>query len=254
MTSSSGSLRVDARRPPWRLALLAAVAAAVIGAAFVLQDGDAPFTTAHTAPLPSPQAVAAARGEAPFPALDLQLQDVTPQGAVIALASRPALYARGQEVFPGVVVHHIDRESVTLRFRDQERTLLRAVADAPTVAQTRDDAPAATPAPVEVAQLSTSRPLATRAFLDEVSVHAGPRGGFVVDRVLADGRYAQMGLQPGDVVYTLDTPAMRAVDETSMVALMLQTELELDVYRNGAPLRLRVALNADPPEPAPAVN
>lgn len=250
MTSSSGSLRVDARRLPWRLALLAAVAAAVIGAAFALQGGDSPSATAHTARAPSPQAAPAARGDTPFPALDLQLRDVAPQGAVIALASRPALYARGQEVFPGVVVHHIDRDAVTLRFGEQERTLVRVEADTPAVAHTRDEAAA----PVEIAQLSISRPLAARAFLDEVSVRPDPRGGFVVDRVLADGRYAQMGLQPGDVVYTLDTPAMRAVDETSMVALMLQTELELDVYRNGTPMRLRVALNAEPSEAAPATH
>jgi S1-C subfamily serine protease len=88
--------------------------------------------------------------------------------------------------------------------------------------------------------------MAASVFLDEVQVRPSPRGGYVVEAVLPQSRYDRMGLRAGDVVYSLDTPAMAAVDEGSMVALMLQTEIELDVYRQGQPMRLRVALNTDP--------
>lgn len=117
-------------------------------------------------------------------------------------------------------------------------------------------APAATAAPSAVTpqQLSASRWRAAEAFLREVQLAPLPRGGFVVQAVLADSRYQRMGLRPGDVLHTLDTPRMAAIDDTSMIALMLQTEIELDVYRQGQPLRLRLALNreeADDDHPGP---
>ncbi len=110
-------------------------------------------------------------------------------------------------------------------------------------------APAPAPvvqAPVDVQQLTASRPLAAQAFLREVSLSPRAHGGFVVDDLLADGRYDRMGLRRGDVLYTLDTPAMAQVDESSMIALTQQTEIELDIYRDGVPMRLHVALNVDP--------
>lgn len=115
------------------------------------------------------------------------------------------------------------------------------VAQAP--ARPADSPPPAPAVPPQL--LSPGRPLAAAAFLEEVQLAPHPRGGFVVLAVLADSRPARMGLRPGDRLYSLDTPRMAAIDEQSMVALMLQTELELDIYRDGVPMRLALALNHD---------
>jgi hypothetical protein len=104
---------------------------------------------------------------------------------------------------------------------------------------------------VQIAQLTHSRPSLAEAFLREVQVSAGPRGGFVVQAVLPDSRHHKLGLQPGDVIYSLDTPRSSAVDDSSMIALMQQTEIEIEVYRNGSPLRLQHAYNVDTPDDEP---
>ena len=56
-------------------------------------------------------------------------------------------------------------------------------------------------------------------------------------------------MRPGDILHSLDTPATAGLDEGSMVALMQQTQIEMEVYRDGAPLTLRHALNTDDPGP-----
>jgi|GEM_PF-2636089 len=245
----NGSLHLNARPSPWRWVGLAATAGVVLAVGvWSLPDDPAE----RPAPPPSvaanrlAQAQAEVRGDAPFPDIDLALLDLTPRGAVIAVASRPATYTVGQEVFPGIRLEHVDAQAVTLRFGSQSRELaLRSVTVASTApADENAEAPA-----VEARQLTTARPQLAAAFLNEVQVHPDPRGGFVVDRVLPEGRYDRMGLKTGDVVYSIDTPAMTAVDEGSMVALMQQTQLELDVYRNGSQVRLTGALNVDPEPP-----
>lgn len=104
---------------------------------------------------------------------------------------------------------------------------------------------------VQIALLTHSRPSLAEAFLREVQVSPGPRGGFVVQAVMPDSRHHKLGLQPGDVVYSLDSPKTVAVDDNSMIALMQQTEIEIEVYRNGSPLRLQHAYNVDPPDDEP---
>lgn len=238
----NGSLRLDARPSPWRWVGLAATAVVVLAAGVWSLPDDTPDRPALPAATASRLAAAQAdvRGDAPFPDIDLALLDVTPRGAVIAVASRPATYTVGQEVFPGIRLDHIDPRAVTLRFGSQTRELALRAAPV-TVAP---DTPA-----VEPRQLTTARPQLAAAFLNEVQVHPDPRGGFVVDSVLPESRYDRLGLKAGDVVYSIDTPAMSAVDEGSMVALMQQTHLELDVVRNGTHLRLTAALNVDPEPP-----
>lgn len=98
---------------------------------------------------------------------------------------------------------------------------------------------------VDIQRLTQKRPLAARAFLSEVLLASSTSAGYVVTEVLPESRYERMGLRPGDVIYTLDTPRMAAVDEGSMVALMQQTEIELEVYRQGTLLRLRANLADD---------
>ena len=248
----NGSLHRDARPSRWRWVGLAGTAVVVLAAGvWSLPDDPAerPAPPASVTATRLAEARADVRGDAPFPDIDLALLDISPQGAVIAVASRPATYTAGQEVFPGIRLEHVDPRAVTLRFGSRTRELvLRPTHSAsPALADGEPEAPAVAPR-----QLTTARPQLAAAFLNEVQVHPDPRGGFVVDRVLPEGRYERMGLKPGDVVYSIDTPAMSAVDEGSMVALMQQIHLELDVYRNGTPLRLTGALNedADPPPEA----
>lgn len=103
---------------------------------------------------------------------------------------------------------------------------------------------------IDPATLTSARPMAAAAFLREVWISPDPRGGYVVRQVLADGVYDRMGLRAGDRLYSLDTPAMASVDESSMVAVMQQAEIEMDVWRDGMPTRLHVALNEDLHAPA----
>jgi hypothetical protein len=108
-------------------------------------------------------------------------------------------------------------------------------------------------AAVDPRRLTATRPLAARAFLSEVLLAPGGDGaaGFVVAEVLPESRFDRMGLKPGDLLYTLDTPRMAAVDENSMMALVAQSELELQVYRQGTLTQLHTDL-ARHPEPADA--
>lgn len=105
-----------------------------------------------------------------------------------------------------------------------------------------DDDYATRNAGIDVRHLTLQRPQTARAFLSEVLLAPGTPSGFVVSEVLPESRYERMGLKPGDVVYTLDTPGMPVIDESSMVALIQQTELSLEVYRNGTLTRLHTNL------------
>ncbi len=95
---------------------------------------------------------------------------------------------------------------------------------------------------IDLRRLTLQRPETARSFLSEVLLTPTPGAGYVVAEVLPESRYERMGLRPGDVVYTLDTPGAPVVDETSMVALMQQTELHLEVYRQGTLTRLHTSL------------
>lgn len=107
--------------------------------------------------------------------------------------------------------------------------------------------PGATPhrAVVTPQQLTVARLQAAEAFLNSVRVVPAPRGGFAVQAVLRDSAWDRMGLRPGDVIYTLDTPAMAAIDEASMVAMIQQAMLDLDVYRDGTLTHLQLQLNRE---------
>lgn len=117
-----------------------------------------------------------------------------------------------------------------------------------------DDDYASRNAGIDVHRLTMQRTQTARSFLSEVLLTTNPqspRSGFVVAEVLPESRYERMGLKPGDVIYTLDTPGTPEIDENSMVALMQQTELSLEVYRNGTLTRLHTNLakveNGDAP-------
>lgn len=97
-------------------------------------------------------------------------------------------------------------------------------------------------ASIDVRRLTLLRHQTARSFLNEVLLTPASPSGFVVAEVLPESRYERMGLKPGDVVYTLDTPGTPHIDENSMVALMQQTELSLEVYRQGTLTRLHTNL------------
>ncbi|HSI49501.1 MAG TPA: hypothetical protein VLA61_14605 [Ideonella sp.] len=99
--------------------------------------------------------------------------------------------------------------------------------------------------PIEPIRLSAVHPQTAAHFLRQVRVLPSERGGFEVQAVAPETLYARLGLRPGDRVYTLDTESNLDVDENSMISLMLVTTVELDVVRDGQPLRLRLALNEE---------
>lgn len=120
--------------------------------------------------------------------------------------------------------------------------LAKAAASLGTDSSPADDDFATRNAGIDVHRLTMLRHQTARSFLSEVLLAPGSSSGFVVAEVLPESRYERMGLKPGDVIYTLDTPGMPNVDESSMVALMQQTELSLEVYRNGTLTRLHTNL------------
>lgn len=122
-----------------------------------------------------------------------------------------------------------------------ERQLANAAASLGTDTHDDDDY-AARNAGIDVHRLTLLRHQTARSLLSEVLLTPGSPSGFVVAEVLPESRYERMGLKPGDVIYTLDTPGSPPVDENSMVALMQQTELSLEVYRNGTLTRLHTNL------------
>lgn len=247
-------IQTQPQRSPLRLALMAlAVGAAawVAWAGFARMGGEAAAPTPLAAE-PRSSAPAAARQLAPFPAVQLALIEIDTEAdqAVIEVEARRATYTLEQDVFPGVRLLSIGSDRIVLAFGGSTRTLYLPQA-----------APAGTPAPeptdiaernrpIEVARLTTARPKAAEALLREVHLAPQARGGFRVEEVVPDSQYDKLGLRRGDMIYSIDTPAMSAVDENSMIALMLQTTIEIDIYRDGTPMRLRYALNTEPPEAA----
>ncbi len=116
-----------------------------------------------------------------------------------------------------------------------------------------EDTPAIDPrslnaaAAIAPARLSTQRPLTAQAFLDHVVLLPEPRGGYAVQSVSPGSLYERAGLRPGDAIHTLDTPDQPPIDETNMVALTNVHTLAFDVVRDGALVRLSVALNEEEP-------
>jgi hypothetical protein len=98
-------------------------------------------------------------------------------------------------------------------------------------------------AAIDPIQLAAHHPLKARAFLDNVVLQAEPRGGFLVESVLAGSQHERAGLKAGDTIYSLELPGQPAVDETNMVALTRVNVLAFDVVRQGALVRLSTSLS-----------
>ena len=92
-------------------------------------------------------------------------------------------------------------------------------------------------------QTLTSHRLQTaKMFLQEVAVRSDPRGGYLVTEVDPGSLYAEMGLKPGDRVFSIDTPATSDLDDKSPEEAMKQDHVELEVYRDSGFVLLTHAL------------
>jgi hypothetical protein len=202
----SGFIHITEKTPAWQKALrMAGALGAVLGAFawFVLGDDGLPMSTP------------AASGSTPF----VKAEPLPP----------PPRVATGTEA-------HDNRHDEA-----HEARLAQAAARLGQDDE-QDDDYATRNAGVDVRRLTLLRHQTARSFLSDVLLAPGAQSGFVVAEVQPESLYARMGLKPGDVVYTLDTPGTPEIDETSMVALMQRSELSLEVYRNGTLTRLHTHL------------
>lgn len=246
------------------------VAAAALGAAGVVLRS-APSHRAAPVPPPAPPPTFAPSAPEPgpagkvpdvaerraFPNVRLALAGIMREGsqarALIGVGDAPArAYTVGQELAAGITLRAILTDRVLVAYGDQSKTLRLAAgpADNTRVAAAAPPQPAG---PVEGYKeinpdvdptvLTTNRILAAKDFLGKVRLAPNPRGGFVVEQVERNSLYDKLGVRPGDVIYSIDTPATANIDESSMESVMMQTELQLEVYRNGRRVLLRQRLN-----------
>ncbi len=237
---------------------------AVIAIAYWNRSSDtpAPRTAETPRPTPTPDVTRnAAAGYAPrgaFPNVSLSLTGITRRGnQAIALidvdGGSTRSYTVGQELVAGISIRAILADRVVLKYGDSSKTLyLRG--DAGRSANRRADAASLDPPEyvegykeknpdIDPQLLTTNRIANAKEFLSEVKLARGPRGGFIVQQVEPESPYEKLGLVPGDVIYSLDTPDNINIDETSMEAAMAQRELQIEVYRNGSFVLLRHRLD-----------
>lgn len=186
-----------------------------------------------------------------FPKVKLALVETRVVGdtaqAVIEADGQSGTYKPGQDITQGIRLSAVESDHVVLAFAGSTRILWGTLKDgaqhvAPDIRERNRG--------IDITKLTPTRPRSAEAFLRDVLVKPTPRGGFEIEAVTPGSMYAKLGLQPGDVVFSIDTPKMAAVDENSMVALIAMTEVELDIFRNGQQLRLKHALNVDDPASA----
>lgn len=200
----------------------------------------------------APREISPARG---FPDVKLSLTGITRQGegatALISVDGRPAgAYGVGQELLDGITIRSILQNRVVLGYGPLSRTLLLgADRKADTVAEAAQETEKIVEGykemnpDIDPTLLSRNRIALAKDFLSEVKLARNPRGGFVVEQVEPRSMYGKLGLRPGDVVFSIDTPETAAVDESSMESVMSQTTIELEVLRDGNFVLLRHRLD-----------
>lgn len=97
---------------------------------------------------------------------------------------------------------------------------------------------------IDPARLTAMRPQLAESLLHQVELRPHPRGGFFVGEVAPDSLAARLGLQRGDVLLTIDSPENAAIEE-SPASVLQQTQVALQVTRDGQALQLRAALDSD---------
>lgn len=90
--------------------------------------------------------------------------------------------------------------------------------------------------------LTTNRVTTAAMFLRQVTLVPHPRGGYEVQAVDKGSLYEQMGLRPGDRVFSIDTTDNADIAEDSLDEGMHQTHVEMQVYRDGQFVTLGVEL------------
>jgi hypothetical protein len=98
---------------------------------------------------------------------------------------------------------------------------------------------------IDARLLTQARPLLAETLLHELELRAEARGGFVVRDVAPGSLGERLGVRPGDLLFTFDSPENAAVDETSMVALVQQNTIALEVRRAGVTQRLSLDLREE---------
>jgi type II secretory pathway component PulC len=248
------TLHINSQPTPARWIAIGVAAALALAAVAYFASGTATpepesgNAAAGNAPSAAP-ATGEARPRAPeFPKIKLALIETRVVGdtaqAVIEADGQSGTYQPGQDITQGIRLNAVESDHVVLAFAGSTRILWGTLKDgaqhvAPDIRERNRS--------IEIAKLTPTRPRSAEAFLRDVLVKPNPRGGFEIEAVTPGSMYAKLGLQPGDVVFSLDTPKMAAIDENSMVALIAMTEVELDIFRNGQQLRLKRALNVDEP-------
>ncbi len=206
--------------------------------------------------LPAPRA-ADSPAQRVFPKVRLSLLATTWKDsravALISVERRPAgAYAVGEELFGGITIRSILADRVILGYGDLSRTLYLKTAlgrsSSKSAAQSSDQTMGLEGyqqknPDVDPQSLTLNRTVSAEEFLRDVRLARDPRGGYRVEEIEPGSVYERLGLRAGDVIYSIDTPANKNVDETSMEAAMNQRELQLEVYRDGSFELLRVRLD-----------
>ena len=94
---------------------------------------------------------------------------------------------------------------------------------------------------VDPEALSYDYPGIASDFLHFVKLAPNGGGGFVVLRVDPDSVYQQLGVQAGDVIYSIDPPANSTPDVS-----FLRAEVKLEVFRNGQSVWLSYKPDVEP--------
>lgn len=98
---------------------------------------------------------------------------------------------------------------------------------------------------IDARLLTQARPQLAETLLHELELRPEARGGFVVRDVAPGSLVDRLGVRPGDLLFTIDSPENAAVDESSMVALVQQNTIALEVLRAGVAQRLSLDLRAE---------
>jgi type II secretory pathway component PulC len=253
-TDEVSSRRISRRARLVVPVLLAGVLAA-LAVAYWNRSSQAPTPGASGTPRPTAisDATRADAKKNTSPNVNLSLTGITRRGneaiALIEVERGPTgSYVVGQELAPTIFIRAILADRVVLKYGDTSRTLYLRSADRLGGAASLDP-----PEYVEGykernpdidPQFLTGTRIATaKEFLSEVTLARNPRGGFVVQRVEPESPYEKLGLVPGDVIYSIDTPDNMNVDDTSMEAAMAQREIQIEVFRNGNLVLLRHRLD-----------
>lgn len=213
---------------------------------------------AYQAPPPIAREPARSAPRPTFPDVRLLLSGIARRGnnavALIGVENRePQYYAAGEPVTGGIVVRTVFPDRVVLGYGNLSKTLYlksrrtetagQTISNRPSDPEDDDDGYKEKNPNIDPAALTLKRIAAAKEFLRDVVLAPDPRGGFVVKEVTPGSVYQTMGLREGDVLYSIDTPANRDIDESSMESMIRQVELQLEVYRNGNFVLLKRALN-----------